>query len=59
MLIGVDRLLKYYFDPPIITNMALKQPENPGSNLEFLGPSELYAFFPPLDLSAPDNYLHT
>lgn len=58
MLSGAVRLLKYHVNLPTLTNATLKYPEKPGSNLEFLGPSELYAFFAAPDLSAPDSQLY-
>lgn len=58
MLNEADRLLKYYVHPPTLTNTTLKYPEKPDSNLEFLSPSELYVFFLPPDLSAPDRHLY-
>lgn len=43
MVNGADRLLKDYVNPPTFKNANLKHPEKPGSNLEFLGPSGLFA----------------
>lgn len=43
MVSGADRLLKDYVNPPAFTNANVKHPEKPGSNLEFLGPSGLFA----------------
>lgn len=43
MVNGADRLLKDYVNPFTFKNANLKHPEKPGSNLEFLGPSVLFA----------------